>query len=48
MIIWETKSFDNQKYIALSLKIEEFGRDLGGWNRKLSKENSPDLRKGEK
>lgn len=48
MILWETKSFDNQKYIALSLKIEEFGRDLGGWNGKLSKENSPNLKKGEK
>ena len=56
MIIWETKSFDDQKYISLSLKIEEFGRDLGGWNGKLlksiqqlqDKQNSPNLKKGEK
>ena len=47
MILWETKSLDDQKYIDLSLKIEEFGRDLGGWNGKLLKENSP-AKTGEK
>lgn len=55
MIIWETKSLNDQKYIDLSLKIEEFGRDLGGWNGKLSKsldfvrdkQNSP-IKVGEK
>lgn len=40
MILWETESLDNKKYIALSEKIENFGRDLGGWIGKLSKENS--------
>lgn len=48
MILWETKSLEDQKYIALSIKIDEFGRDLGGWNGKLLKENSPDFKKGEK
>lgn len=41
MILWETKSLDNKKYIALSLKIEEVGKMLGGWNGQLTKQNSP-------
>jgi hypothetical protein len=40
MILWETKSLDNKKYIALSLEIEKIGRMLGGWNGQL-KQNSP-------
>jgi hypothetical protein len=40
MILWETKSLDNKKYIALSLKLDEVGRNLGGWLGKLIKENS--------
>lgn len=35
MVLWETKSFDNKKYIAISEKIEEIGRMLGGWNGQL-------------
>ena len=27
MILWETKSMDNKKYIALSLKLDEVGRN---------------------
>jgi len=41
MILWETKSLDNKKYITLSLKIEEVGKMLGGWNGQLIKQNSP-------
>jgi len=41
MVLWEMKSLDNKKFIALSEKIENFGRDLGGWHNKLVKENSP-------
>ena len=41
MILWETKSFDNKKYITLSEKLNEVGRMLGGWLGKLLKENSP-------
>src|SRR3989339_1378154 len=37
MILWETKSFDNKKYIALSEKLDETGRMLGGWLGKLLK-----------
>lgn len=46
MMLWETKSLDNKKYIALSEKLNEIGRNLGGWYGKLIKENSP--HKGEK
>ena len=41
MVLWETKSIDNKKYIAISVKIDEIGRMLGGWNGQLKKQNSP-------
>ncbi len=41
MIVWETKSIDNRKYIALSVPLEEIGKMLGGWNGQLTKQNSP-------
>jgi len=41
MMLWETKSLDNKKYIALSERLNEVGRNLGGWHGKLIKENSP-------
>lgn len=41
MILWEAKSLDDKKYIAISLKIEEIGKMLGGWNGQLAKQNSP-------
>lgn len=31
MILWETKSLDNKKYIALSVTLDEIGKNLGGW-----------------
>lgn len=40
LILWETKSLDNKKYLALSEKINEIGRMLGGWNGQLTKQNS--------
>ena len=30
-VTWEIKVLDNKKYIALSEKINEIGRILGGW-----------------
>ena len=51
MILWETKSIENKRYIALSEPLNEIGRMLGGWNGKLTKENSPETaqkRTGEK
>jgi len=47
MILWETKSLDNKKYINLSLKIDEVGKMLGGWKGqivRLLEKNSPDKR----
>ena len=41
LILWEAKSLDNKKYIALAQKIEEIGKILGGWNGQLVKQNSP-------
>ena len=32
LILWETRSLDTKKYAALSAKIEEVGRMLGGWH----------------
>ena len=31
MLLWETKSINDKKYIALSLKLDEIGKNLGGW-----------------
>ena len=41
MILWETKTLDNKKYIALSLKLDDIGRMLGGWYGNVTKQNSP-------
>jgi len=45
MILWETKSIDDKKYIALSVKLEEIGQNLGGWSGQIvsqnAKQNSP-------
>ena len=47
MVIWETKSLDNKKYLALSAPMEEIGKMLGGWQGQLAKQNSP-AKAGEK
>ena len=48
MVLWETKSLDDKKYIALSVKINEIGRMLGGWNGQLTRQNSPVIKTREK
>ncbi|MEN9604805.1 MAG: hypothetical protein RJB39_490, partial [Candidatus Parcubacteria bacterium] len=48
MVLWETKSLDDKKYIALSLQMEEIGKMLGGWQGQLTKQNSPNRVAGEK
>lgn len=40
MVLWETKSLDDKKYITLSLGINEIGKMLGGWSGQLAKQNS--------
>ena len=37
MVLWESKSLDTKKYVALSEKVDEIGRMLGGWNGQLRK-----------
>jgi hypothetical protein len=41
MILWETKSLDTKKYIALSEVLDEIGKMLGGWNGQLIKNSTP-------
>ena len=41
LILFETKSLDIKKYIALSEKLDEVGRMLGGWKGQVEKQNSP-------
>lgn len=48
MVLWETKSLDDKKYIYLSTKLEEIGKMLGGWNGQIQKQNSPTVKVGEK
>jgi hypothetical protein len=48
MVLWESKSLDGRRYAALSTKVEEFGRMLGGWHGQIQKQNSPGPRQGKK
>lgn len=41
IVLWETKSIDNKKYLALSVGLDEMGKMLGGWSGQLAKQNSP-------
>lgn len=36
MVLWETKSLPDKKYITLSLQLDEVGKMLGGWNGQIS------------
>ena len=47
-ILWEIKALDIKKYTALSEKLTEAGKQLGGWYGQLKKQNSPDRKSGEK
>lgn len=40
MVLWETKSLDNKKYITLSEKLNTVGKMLGGWSGQIKKQNS--------
>jgi len=41
LVLWETKSIDDKKYLALSQKVDEVGRMLGGWLGQLMKNENP-------
>lgn len=43
VILWETKSLDNKRYITLSVPLDEVGKMLGGWIGKLERQNSPPI-----
>lgn len=45
-ITWETKALDNKKYIAVSEKLDEIGRMLGGWLKQLSLKEPPPKKAG--
>ncbi len=47
LVLWEAKSLDNKKYIAVSARLEEIGKMLGGWHGQILRQNSPQDR-GEK
>ena len=40
-VLWETKSLDTKKYVALSTPLDEVGKMLGGWNGQLTRQNTP-------
>jgi len=40
MILWETKSLRDKKYLALSVQLNDIGKMLGGWQGQLVKQNS--------
>ncbi len=46
-VAWEIKVLDQKKYIALSELIHGIGIMLGGWYKKIEKQNSPII-EGEK
>jgi len=48
MVLWETKSIDNKKYILISAPLDEVGKMLGGWYNQVDKQNSPNNKLREK
>lgn len=51
MVLWEVKSLDTKKYVALSLPLEEIGKMLGGWNGQITAQlakTQPRTERGEK
>ncbi|MBI2054319.1 MAG: hypothetical protein HYT36_03220 [Candidatus Staskawiczbacteria bacterium] len=38
MMPWGIKSSDNKKYIGLSERLNDVGKNLGGWHGKLTKQ----------
>ncbi len=41
LVLWETNSLEQKRYLALSEQLDEVGRMLGGWYGHLQKQNSP-------
>ena len=47
-VLWESDGLDDKKYINISELLHEIGRNIGGWYGQLNKQNSPDIKSGEK
>lgn len=47
-LAWESKLIPTDKYSGLVSKLEEIGRQLGGWKKGLQTKNSPTGSRGEK
>lgn len=47
LILWETKSLRDKRYLALAQPLDEIGKMLNGWSGQLAKQNSP-TKAGEK
>lgn len=47
-ILWETKSLEDKHYIELATELADIGKDLGGWNGQLFKQNSAPTSAGAK
>lgn len=41
LVLWESRSIEDKKFIILSENIEKIGRMLGGWYGQTQKQNSP-------
>ncbi|MEK7109197.1 MAG: four helix bundle protein [Patescibacteria group bacterium] len=46
MVLWETKSLRDKRYIALSAQVDDVGKMLGGWQGQIlrqaqDQQNSP-------
>jgi len=39
MILWESKTLEDKKYIEISVVLNEVGKMLGGWNGQIEKQN---------
>lgn len=48
MVLWESGSLDNKKYIVLSEKVNEIGKMFGGWKGQVLKQNSSNKKLEEK
>ncbi|MEK7612591.1 MAG: four helix bundle protein [Patescibacteria group bacterium] len=44
MVLWETKSLRDKRYIALSTQLNDIGKMLGGWHGQLLKNSAPPKR----
>jgi len=44
-VAWDIKALDNKKYTAISARLSEIGRMLGGWSKQVREQLSPNVYK---